>query len=199
LSSDDFNDLKLHDCLSLAMAIVNLSVVYYIFHANRQKSNRERKEDVTDEKEQRLREWDGFWIQRIALEPNLALLNEFFASCEDLARGQSVLLSAPSQERSDLVKQRVESFNQRLYALRSRLEDALLISDRSFLKLREVTDDVQDLISSHLESALQHDEQLDLRTQEKSTIEQIQALRTKYFETLYNQVRPLALRTSLNP
>ncbi len=148
-----------------ALTVVNLLLVWYIFaktrvqqRADRAEDRRFREEERSDAKieraDQHKIEIGSFWIQRLILEPNRQIFDEFFDKYEAaLKQTYENAVQAPDPNYPlDVAETRkaIRDFKTDYYSFRRRIIEPLCWVSNEFEALKEVSRQIDDLVSIEL-------------------------------------------------
>jgi hypothetical protein len=147
------------------LTIVNLLLVWLIFTRTRNQQLFERNEDRQYRKEERAEtkterleqfriDVGNFWIQRLILEPNRQLIEDFFDKYEGelrrVSESTSATASAPADELIAEAKRAVREFKTDYYRFKRRVVDPLCWVSHEFDTLKEVSHQIEDFVSMEL-------------------------------------------------
>ena len=139
--------------------------MWYIFARTRKQQRADRSEDRafreeqrTEAKTERIEQYNieigSFWIQRLILEPNRELIDEFFDRYEDaLKRVYENAIQPPDPSQPPDVgetRKNIREFKSSYYRIRRRIIEPLCWVSKEFDGLRSVGRQIEDLVSTEL-------------------------------------------------
>jgi hypothetical protein len=153
------------ELLKDSLTVINLLLVLYIFRQTRKQQRTDRNEDRSfrdqqraEAKAERIEQYNieigSFWIQRLILEPNRELIDEFFDRYEDLLKHvyERAVQAADVNQPPDVgeTRKNIREFKTFYYRIRRRIIEPLCWVSKEFDNLRSIGRQIEDLVSTEL-------------------------------------------------